>query len=109
MSTRQPQGIQASTVAREILGTDCRHHERLTAQHAQRMGDVARTTAELAPQIGHEKRDIQDVDLVGQDVMLEAVVEHHDGVVRDGSADQGVHGCAYELVGFLGVSWFSGS
>jgi len=39
---------------------------------------------------GHEERDVQDVDLsAGCD--LEPVVEHHDGVVGDGAADERVH------------------
>ena len=61
------------------------------AQHLQGVGDVARAAAELAPQVGHQEGDVQDVDLVGQDVVLEAVVEHHDGVVGDGTADERVH------------------
>ena len=47
--------------------------------------------AEFAAQVRHQERDVQDVQLVRQDVVLEAVAEHHDGVVGDGAADQRAH------------------
>ena len=65
--------------------------ERLLAQELQPVGDVARAAAVLAPQVRHQERDVQDVDLVGEDVVLELVAEHHDGVVRDGAADEDRH------------------
>ena len=33
----------------------------------------------------------ENVDLLGQDVLLELVVKHHDGVEGERAADQGVH------------------
>src|SRR5262249_34529487 len=42
----------------------------------------------LAPHLRQEERHIQDVNVVGKDVVLEAVAEHEDRVVRDGPADE---------------------
>lgn len=39
-----------------------------------------------------EEADVQDVDLVRQDAVLEAVLEDHDVVVGDGTADERGHG-----------------
>ena len=36
--------------------------------------------------------------VVGQDVILEAILEHHDVVVRDRAADQCAHGASREEV-----------
>src|SRR5690606_41534992 len=38
-----------------------------------------------------QEGDVQDVHLVRQDVVLELVREHHDGVVGEGTTDQGGH------------------
>ena len=38
------------------------------------------------------------VYVVGQDVILEAILEHHDVVVRDRAADQCAHGASREEV-----------
>jgi hypothetical protein len=32
------------------------------------------------------------VDLVGQDVVLEMILKHHDGIESEGTADEGAHG-----------------
>ncbi len=77
-----------------------------TAQQLEVVRDVAGAAAELAPHVGHQERDIEDVDLVGQDVVAEAVAEHHDGVVGDGAADQGVHGAEACLSGSV-LGWWS--
>ena len=41
------------------------------AQQAQAVGDIGGTAAEFAAHVGHQKGDIQDVDLVGKDVGFE--------------------------------------
>ena len=75
-----------------VVVPDGRHDEGLAAQHVERVGDVAGAAAELAAQLRDEERHVQDVYLVGQDVVLEAILEHHDVVVRDRAADQCAHG-----------------
>ena len=65
--------------------------QRLAAQQLQVVGDVAGAAAEFAAHVRHQEGHVQDVDLFRQDVVLEVVVEHHDGVVGHGAADQSVH------------------
>ena len=65
-----------------------RHHQRLLAQQLQVVGDVARGAAVFAPHLRRQEADVEDVQLVGQQVVPEAVREHHDGVVRDRAGDE---------------------
>jgi hypothetical protein len=58
------------------------------AEQLEVVGDVARAPAELAAHLGNQERHVEHVQLVGKDVGAEAVREHHDGVVRNGSADE---------------------
>src|SRR5262249_52847152 len=67
---------------------DGRHRQAGVAEQAQAVSDVAGTPAELAPHLRHEKRHVQHVNLVRQDVVLEPVAEHEDRVVGHRSADQ---------------------
>ncbi len=87
---RQPQFVQARGIGAEVVA-DSRHDQRIAAQHLQVVGDVAGAAAVLAPHLRHQERHVQDVDLVGQDVFLELVLEHHDGVVGHGTADESLH------------------
>src|SRR5574340_298068 len=48
--------------------------------------------AELPAQVRHQEGHVQDVDLLRQDVILEAVMEHHDRVEGDGATDENRHG-----------------
>ena len=77
---------------RRVVVPDCRHDERIAAEHAEAVRDIARASTELAPHVRHEKSDVEDVQLVRKDVILEAIAEHHDGVVRDRTADECAHG-----------------
>ena len=83
-----PQCLEVVAVGPEILA-DRRHRDRVAAQQLQVVGDVAGAAAELAAHARHQERHVQDVHLVRQDVVLELVLEHHDGVVGQGAADQG--------------------
>jgi len=56
------------------------------------LGDVARAAAEHAPDIRNQEADVQDVNLVRQDAILEAILKDHDVVVGDGTADERGHG-----------------
>ena len=58
----------------------------------RRVGDVAGAAAELAPQGRHQERHVQDVQLLGQDLLREAAREGRDGVEGERTADQGRHG-----------------
>ena len=62
---REPERVEPLEVRRGVVA-DGRHDERLAAEQLQAVADVAGAAAELAPQLRHEERDVQDVDLVGR-------------------------------------------
>ena len=70
----QPRQVVTAVVAQRG------HHQRLATQQLQRVGDVAGTAAELAAHRRHQERYIQDVHLVGHDLLREAAREGGDGV-----------------------------
>jgi hypothetical protein len=70
---------------------DRRHRQWFAAEQLEVVGDVARATAELAAHLRNEEGNIQDVDLVRQDMVGKPAIEHHDRVVRDGTADESAH------------------
>jgi hypothetical protein len=82
--------LQMLAVRREIL-PHRRHRQRIATEQLQVVRDVARATAEFAAHRRHQEGDIQDVHLVRNDVVLELILEHHDGVVSERSADDGRH------------------
>jgi hypothetical protein len=73
------------------------HDHRVAAQQLHGVGDVAGAAAVFPAHVRHQEGHVQDVNLVGQDVVLEVVVEHHDGVVGHGAADQGTHGRLFSV------------
>ncbi len=89
-SRRISHAREVLAVRREILA-DGRHRQRIGAEQLEVVGDVAGAAAELAAHARHQERHVQDVHLVGQDVVLELVLEHHDGVVGQRSADECRH------------------
>ena len=78
---------QPLAVGREVAAHG-RHGYADIAEELQVVGDVAGAAAEFAAQLRHQERHVQHVDLVGQDVIGEAVAEHHDGVEGHRAADQ---------------------
>lgn len=67
------------------------HDHRLATEQLEVVGDIAGAAAEFAAHLGHVEADVEDVQLIRQQVVLEAVLEDHDVVVGDGSADQAFH------------------
>ena len=90
MSGVESEGLQARGIGREIVAHRG-HDDRLAAQQLQAIGDVAGAAAILAAHVRHQERHVQDMDLFGQDMVLELVVEHHDGVEGHGTADECAH------------------
>ena len=86
----QAEIFQTRGVRREIVAHRG-HDQRTAAQHLQVVGDVARASAVFAAHFRHQERDVEDMDLLGQDVFFELVFEYHDGVVSHGTANQCVH------------------
>ncbi len=72
--------VEPVRIRREVLAHG-RHRQRIPAEQLQIVGDVRRAAAELPAKLGHEKRDVQDMYLVRQDVILERILEHHDVVI----------------------------
>ena len=93
--------FEVLAVRREIL-SDRAHRQRFAAEQFQVVADVARTAAEFLAHARHEERHVQHVHLVGQDVVLELILEHHDGVVGERTADQSRHRRFPALIGFKG-------
>ena len=83
--SRRGRGRQAVQIWLGVVA-DRRHDERIAAEQLQVVGDVAGAAAENALDVGNQETDVQDVDLVRQDAVLEAVFEDHDVVVGDGTA-----------------------
>jgi len=67
------------------------HRDGVAAEQLEVVGDVAGAATELAAHPRHQEGHVEDVHLVRQDVVLELVGEHHDGVVSQGTTDQGSH------------------
>ena len=67
------------------------HRHRLSTEQLQVVGDISGTATELAPHLGHMEGNIKDMHLVRQDMVLEPVLEDHDGVIGKGTADQCSH------------------
>ena len=70
----------------QVLGAvvaDGGQHHRLAAERGQVVGDVAGAASELSTQRGHQEADVQDVDLLGQDLLRKAAREVGDGVERE--------------------------
>ena len=84
------QALQALDIGPAIVAQSS-HRVSLAAQLMQAVGDVACTTAKVAAQSRHQKRHIQDVQLVGQDLLGKAPFKIHDGVKSQGSTNQRSH------------------
>ena len=87
---RKAEFFQAGGIRREVVAYG-RHDQRAAAQHLQVVCDVARASAVFAAHFRYQKRDVENVDLFGEDVILELILEYHDGVVSHRTANQCVH------------------
>ena len=79
---------------RPAVAADGRHDQRFPAEQLQRIGDVAGAAAELPPHLRHQEGHVQNVDLLWQDMVLEAIMENHDCVISNRTANQCFHGWA---------------
>ena len=79
-----PDRVAPDAVAIEPVGVrtevvpDGREDQRIRTEPAQQEGDVSGDAAEVGVQAFDVEGDVQDVQLVGKDVVLEAVRKHHD-------------------------------
>ena len=73
-------GADALEVVAAIVA-DGGHDHGIATEPAKVVGDVSRAAAELPAQVGHEEGHVQDVQLLGQDLLAEASREGRDGVI----------------------------
>jgi hypothetical protein len=88
--TRQAELVKTIEVRGRIVAHR-RHDQRFTAEQHQVVGDIAGATAVFAAHFRDQKGDVQDVNLLGQDMVLEAVREDHDVVESQRAADKCRH------------------
>jgi len=73
------------------ITADRGHGQRCPAELLEAVGNVAGTTAEITPERWHQKRDIQYVQLIRQNLIGKAALEVHDGVESQRAEDDGSH------------------
>jgi len=79
---RQAKIVQAQQIGVGVV-TDRGHDQGFAIEQLEVVGDVAGAATELAPHLGNQERDIEDVNLLGQDVVLETIMEDHDVIEGD--------------------------
>lgn len=67
--TGQANFIETIKIGRRIIA-HCRHDHRLATQQHQIVGNIAGTATELATHFRNQKGDIQDVNLLGKNMVL---------------------------------------
>src|SRR4051794_17957744 len=82
--------IQPGGVRLVIVADGC-HDQRIAAYHIQVISNVTCAAAKLTSHIRYQKRDVQNMNFLWQDMVLEMIVEHHYGVVRNRAADESIH------------------
>src|SRR5574343_1601915 len=87
---RQAELVEAVKVRPGIVA-DGGHDNWLATQQHQVVGDVAGTTAEFTTHFRHQESNVQDMNLFGQDVVLETDLEDHDVVKSQRTANQFCH------------------
>ena len=91
VGARQIQRFQPAQIGVGIVA-DCGHDQRIGAQQLEIVGDIAGAAAEFPAHFRHQEGDVEDMDLLGQDVVLETVPKDHDVIVGDRAANQRGHG-----------------
>eukprot|EP00825_Cyclidium_porcatum_P029940 TRINITY_DN3184_c0_g1_i14.p1 TRINITY_DN3184_c0_g1~~TRINITY_DN3184_c0_g1_i14.p1 ORF type:complete len:414 (-),score=39.68 TRINITY_DN3184_c0_g1_i14:727-1968(-) len=91
MATRQAELVEAIEIGCCIVAHGG-HDRRLATEQHQVVGNIAGAAAKFAAHFRHQESHIKDVDLLRQDVVLEAVRKDHDVVKGQGTADQCCHG-----------------
>ncbi len=63
------------------IGTDGAHRQRIAPQQFQIVGDVPGAATELATHVGYQEGNVQNMHLIGKNMVLELVREDHNGIV----------------------------
>ena len=80
-----PSACERRLVGGEIVRADRGAEQRMLAEQRHRVRDVRRGAAATPLETVDEERDVEHVRLLGEDVVAEPPLEHHDGVEGDGS------------------------
>ena len=91
MTGVESQMLQALHVQGAVMA-DGGHDKRVSAEQSEIVGDIPGASSKLAPHVGNEKGNIENVNLLGQNVVLETIMKNHDRVIGDGAANQCFHG-----------------
>ncbi len=81
------QFAQAFKIRRTVLA-DGRHDQRVAAQQFQIVGNIAGATTELASHRRYQERDVDLMQVIGQQGFGKASVEGHDGVIGHRTANE---------------------
>ena len=73
------------------IDADRPHGQGITAQQFKVVSNISGAATKFPAQLRHQERNIQNVNLVRQDVIFEAVLEDHDVVVSERAANQCRH------------------
>jgi len=93
-----PDGVAADPVPVEPLGVgpkvaaDAGEDQRILAELAQVVGDVARHATKVRFEALDVERHVQDVEFVRQDVVLESVGKDHEVIESQRTGDENRHG-----------------
>ena len=90
MGAWQAQFVEAIQVRCGVITDGSHDHWRATEQH-EVVSDVAGATAKLATHLGHKESHVQDMNLLGQDVILESIRKDHDVVEGKRTANKCRH------------------
>src|SRR5437879_13501168 len=82
--------MEAIEIRLDILA-DRGHYQWAFAEQTQVVAYVSRSAAVLPPHLWREEAHVEDVKLVRQQVIPEAVRKYHDGVVGERARDQDLH------------------
>ena len=89
ISSRKQQAVDAVAVqpirVRAEVAARRREDQRIFAEHLQIKGNVPRRATKMRLQARDVERNVQRVELVGENVVLEMVREDHDVIERNGS------------------------
>ena len=87
MCERDSERLEAGAIRREV-GTHRSKWQWRATKHVQIIRNITRHATKVFAHFWHEKRHIQHMHFVRQNVILEVVLKHHQGVIGKGAANK---------------------